>query len=243
MLFTGDEGMLCEYSYFLFHLFFTIPILWEEHLKWDDLCYASHRSLGMLLLLWSSSIGKTLSILSKCWVSCSLRWKETSVIPDNAPRQFVGLPEVFKLIWKRGVNASSAPPITSLSRKERVSRRGRKILSTESGVFICPGTASILFRANTEGRVYHGSQPTCSIPVLLERESSPPVSWKWSEGDEQGPVGDDEWTLPTSPGNTRVQLCSENVSDCLFTRTPGSCPRFFFFFHSLSFWDENFPGG
>ena len=88
------------------------------------------------------------------------------MILESDPGQFVGLPEViFKVIWKRGVNSSSAPHLTSVSRKERVAGVGKShlLLSAASGMFICPGTASLLFRANT------GRQCTMalSIPVQL----------------------------------------------------------------------------
>lgn len=86
------------------------------------------------------------------------------MILESAPGQFVELPEdVFKLIWKRGVNSFSAPLDTSVTRKERMVGTGQ-ILSPLFIVWCVylPWLCVPLFKANTE------RQCTMVLSILLQ---------------------------------------------------------------------------
>lgn len=74
------------------------------------------------------------------------------MILESAPGQFVELPEdIFKSIWKRGVNSFSAPLDTSVTRKERMAGIGQILspLCTAWCVYL-PWLCIPLFKANTE---------------------------------------------------------------------------------------------
>lgn len=76
-------------------------------------------------------------------------------------------------------------------------------------LFICPGTDSLLFRANV------GRQCTMalSIPVQLLPCSRVEAALLQVESDQKVMSSSQHhWILPTSPGNTCVQLCSENYA-------------------------------
>lgn len=139
------------------------------------------------------------------------------MISESAPGQFVELSEdVFKSIWKRGVNSFSAPLDTSVTRKERMVGTGQ-ILSPLFIVWCVylPWLCVPLFKANTERQCTIWDFINFWRSILLQllfcsKVKATLTSWKCSEGDEQG--AHRHWTLPTSPGNACIQLSSENMS-------------------------------
>lgn len=139
------------------------------------------------------------------------------MILESAPGQFVELPEdIFKSIWKRGVNSFSAPLDTSVTRKERMAGIGQILspLCTAWCVYLS-WLCIPLFKANTERQCTIWDFINFWRSILLQllfcsKVKATLTSWKCSEGDEQG--AHHHWTLPTCPGNVCMPLSSENMS-------------------------------
>lgn len=128
--------------------------------------------------------------------------------------------------------------------KKREVGKSLLLLSTAAGVFICPGTASLLFRVNMGRQCAMAlSIPVQLLPCSRVEAALLPVE----SGQKVMSRSQHHWILPTSPGNTCVQLCSEYYVLVILSLLEYLVPvqvasNFFFFFHSLIFWDEKSSG-